>query len=408
MTQTASPNRPLLDAAHALSALDLTPHSAWELIGQLQSLASGMNAIATATEDYTGALSEDNLDARVTGCLPAATEGIFRASIALQEARITFETLYTAHLATAETGVRQPTPPGFFGQPGQTTAAVSAGRSTASGLPADFPTPQQVQAMTLKQLREVSRSIGLAPGNQNKADLISSLEAYRFSRSPAARHTASDGPAPVVRGQMSAKPLLANSWGHPESGSPVCFHEDGEIGQAIRAMGSDRHLSIDDEPLANVLGNIASGPISGSTSSQEALNQLKKLRDRLPEGTRARTAMDHCVSNLDAPDSAVPDVPAVTPEPLRQLVSDLHAIPCVRREPAREQERLQAILTDFEHGRTRSFRLISSVRNLTGFRHELEEGWFDIRRAVTKAVAALEEALEKNRRSLIAPDRNQT
>ncbi|WP_020520054.1 hypothetical protein [Catelliglobosispora koreensis] len=405
MTQTSSPNRPLLDAAHALSALDLTPHSAWELIGQLQSLASGMNAIATATEDYIGALSEENLDARVTGCLPAATEGIFRASIALQEARITFETLYTAHLATAESGVRQPTPPGFFGQPGQISGTATASRSTSSGLPADFPTPQQVQAMTLKQLREVSRSIGLAPGNRTKADLAGDLEMYRSTHTPP-RRTASDGPAPVVRGQMSNKLLLSNAWTNPSSRSPIRFHEDGEIGQAIRAMGSDRHLSIDGEPLANVLGNIASGPVSGSTSSQQALNQLKTLRDRLPEGTRARAAMEHCVNSLDAPNSPVPQVPAVTPQPLRQLVSDLHAVPCVRREPAREQQRLMRILADFEHGDTRNHGLISEIRRLTDFRHESEEGWFDIRRAVDKAVAALEQLLKSSPRSLSQPYKN--
>ncbi|WP_020523073.1 hypothetical protein [Catelliglobosispora koreensis] len=404
MTETARPNRPLLDAAHALSASGLTPHTAWELIGQLQGLASGMNAIATAAEDYIAALSEENLDDRVLEYLPGAVLEIFNASIALQEARNTFETLYTAHLATAESGVRQPTPPGFFGQPGQATAAISSARSAASGLPADFPTPQQVQAMTLKHLREVSRNIGFAPGNQNKADLIANLEAYRFSRSPAARRTS----ATVTAGRMSDKPLLPNAWEFPTSGSDICFHEDGEIGQALAAMGHDRRLDIDGEPLANVIGRIATGPVKGHTSSQEALDQLKGLRNRLPESTRARRVMDECIQRLDAPNSPVPDVPAVTPEPLRQLMKDLHAIPCVRREPAREQERLQAILSDFEHGQTRNYRLISSVRNLTGFRHELEEGWFDIRRAVTKAVAALEEALEKNRRSLIAPDRNQT
>ena len=198
-------------------------------------------------------------------------------------------------------------------------------------------------------------------------------------------------PAPTpVSGALSDKPLAENGWGYNPH-LPVSYHDDGPIGTAIKAMGEQARMDVDGQPLANVLGILATDVVTGRRSAGQALDEFKSVRDRLPQGSRARAALDGAIRDLDAPASPPPPVPAGTPEPLRKLAADLHNVPLVRRDPGPEQDALQAILGDFAAGRTGARRLISQVRQLANRRHESlgEAGKFEIDRAVAAAADAL-------------------
>lgn len=209
-------------------------------------------------------------------------------------------------------------------------------------------------------------------------------------------------PAPV---RMSDKPLTPNRWGtFAASAYPVNFHKDGMIGIAIDRMGQDAMLEIDGEPLADQLGRAATDAVVGRASSQDVLERVKRLRDRVPQDSAARRELDDAVSKLDAPDTPVPAVPDVAPEPLRQLMTDLHAVPLVRRDPSREQDALARILADFAAGKTSGSRLLMAVRALRNQRHESVEGKFEVDRAVERAVSALEAMRRADRRALYPPE----
>jgi hypothetical protein len=204
-----------------------------------------------------------------------------------------------------------------------------------------------------------------------------------------------NGSTPVdgspVTGERSDRPLTENQWGRtPSIATSVNFHDDGEIGEAIKRMGADALMDVDGRPLGDVLGMLATDAVSGRSTSQEVLDKLKVLRERLPEGSAARRQLDMAIMSLDAPDTPVPDVPEGTPEPLRQLMEDLHAVPLVRRDPGPEEGELVDILAQVAAGRLSGRRLAAAVLRLRNRRHESVEGKFDIDRAVDRAVAALE------------------
>lgn len=210
-------------------------------------------------------------------------------------------------------------------------------------------------------------------------------------------------PAPVS-GQLSSRPPVPNRWGTFASADyPVNFHEDGMIGLAIRRMGTDRRLDVDGEPLADVLGRAATDAVVGRASSQQVLDRVKQLRDRLPHGGAARRELDDAISKLDAPSTPPPPVPAGTLEPLRQLMTDLHAIPLVRRDPSREQAALTRTLGDWAQGKLSGARLIHAVRTLRNQRHESAEGKFEIDRAIDAALDGLEEIRRSRGRQALYP-----
>jgi hypothetical protein len=172
-------------------------------------------------------------------------------------------------------------------------------------------------------------------------------------RGPAAGDGDADVNAALVpaAAHLPAGRLTPNRWGSfPGAGYPVNFHEDGVIGTAIARMGPDALLDVDGEPLAELLGRAATDAVVGRASSQQVLDRIRLLRDRLPPGSAARRELDDVVGRLDAPDTPVPEVPAVTPEPLRRLMADLHAVPLVRRDPSREEGTLTGVLDDFDAG----------------------------------------------------------
>src|SRR4051812_8803454 len=82
-----------------------------------------------------------------------------------------------------------------------------------------------------------------------------------------------------VSGQMSAAPLLPNDWGDPTK-KDINFHDDGEIGSAIKAMGEDARMDVDGEPVANVLGRLATDITTGRRTAADGVEAYKELRDR--------------------------------------------------------------------------------------------------------------------------------
>lgn len=203
-------------------------------------------------------------------------------------------------------------------------------------------------------------------------------------------------PAPITY-RMSDKPLAKNTWGTFASDPVVNFHDDGEIGQAIKRMGPDAHLDVDGDALANVLGRLVTDAVVGRSTSQDVLDQVKQIHDRLPE-SNAKFQLGSAVARLDAADTAPPEVPDGTPSALAQLVTDLHAVPLVRRDPSKEEQPLMDLIGDVVEGRTGGFRLLRELGWLENRRHESVEGKQEIDRAIGRARQALEDERRNRRR----------
>ncbi|MDX8048506.1 hypothetical protein SK571_03860 [Lentzea sp. BCCO 10_0798] len=203
-------------------------------------------------------------------------------------------------------------------------------------------------------------------------------------------------PGPVT-GALSDKPLLDNTWGAPLDKSPVHYHDDGPVGTAVKYMGQDAQMDIDGEPLANVVGRLATNVVRRKTTAQQAVNDLKELRDRLPEGSRAHRCLSTAIRDMDGPDTPVPQVPPGTPEPLKELVGKLHAVPMVRQEPEREIQPLLKLCERAAAGDTRF--LDAEVKRLGRKRHESlgDCGKFEIQDAVDEAVKAMREQERQQR-----------
>ncbi|MCO1661107.1 hypothetical protein [Pseudonocardia humida] len=150
-----------------------------------------------------------------------------------------------------------------------------------------------------------------------------------------------------------------------------------------------------------MLGIIATDAVMGRRTAQQALKEYWRILSRLPEGSTARRQLDLAIRfDLDAPTTPVPDVPSGTPGPLRDLVTDLHAVPLVRRDPSKELEPLLAVIGDVVAGRISSREAAAAVRHLANRRHESlgEAGKFEIDRRVRQAVETLEEQRRRDRR----------
>jgi len=216
------------------------------------------------------------------------------------------------------------------------------------------------------------------------------------SPSPKAPKTQKAKPAPAdAASRMSSEPLLPNGWGGWPTEGQVHFHDDGAIGTAIKYMGDDAHLQVEGGALANVLGQIATKGVDGRISAQDVLDSVKRVRDEVPAGSAARRALDGAVQKMDAPSTPLPPIPDTAPEPLRQLVHDLHAIPLVRQDTSRELDPLLQILHDHAGGQMSRLRLQLAVRDLRNQVHESYEGKFAIDQAIGDAVKALETAEDR-------------
>jgi hypothetical protein len=250
-----------------------------------------------------------------------------------------------------------------------------------------------ISRLSKKKLQE--RVLGQAIGARDK--FAGLRDGWQQPRTPAApEQPATAAPAPVS-GALSSAPLLPNAWDDPTKSKGIVFHEDGEIGNAIKRMGQEARMDVDGEPVANVLGRVATDLVAGRRTAADGIEAYKSVRDRLPEGSTARRTLDIALMRIDAPASNPPDVPAGTPEPLKALMRDLHSIPRLRRDP-RETQKLQKILQDnfkdkADDGPIHTGRLARELHWLRGMRHESEgdAGKFDVDRAIDRALKALED-----------------
>lgn len=207
--------------------------------------------------------------------------------------------------------------------------------------------------------------------------------------------TAKPALAPVS-GRLLDQPLSENGWGYNPK-LPISYHDDGPIGSAVRGMGAEARMDVDGEPLGDVLGKVATDVIMGRRTPQEGLDEYKTIRDRLPEGSRARSRLDWAIRDVDAPTRPAPVVPDSTPEPLRRLVTELNAIPMVRKD-GKELDVLTSLLNDYDAGRIGGSRMIDQVRRLDDYRHESfgDSGKFTIYWAVRRATDELNEIGPRN------------
>ncbi|MFE5505129.1 hypothetical protein ACFQ73_21395 [Amycolatopsis japonica] len=199
-----------------------------------------------------------------------------------------------------------------------------------------------------------------------------------------------------VSGQMSDQPVLENRWGLNDPDAEVAYHDDGPLGTAMKYLGQDALMDVDGQPLANVAGRLATDVSLGRRTAQEGLDDLKVLRDRLPEGSQGHRCLSQAIRQMDGPDTPAPKIPDGTPEPLAKLVRELHAVPLVRREPEVELEPLMTIVDNLAAGRRARAR--DELQWLRNKRHESlgDSGKFEIDRAIARAVKALDD--ERRRR----------
>jgi hypothetical protein len=225
---------------------------------------------------------------------------------------------------------------------------------------------------------------------------------------PAATPTASgqSGKGGPVDGSPSDKPIARNAWGTGSAaGNEIAYHDDGAIGTAIKDMGADARMNVDGQPLANVLGKLATDGVAGRKSTQEMVDAIKNVRDRLPAGSAARRELDRAIGRMDAPTTAPPKIPDGALPPLAKLAQDLHKIPTVRNDPDTELKPLLDLLDRFSQGRTGGRRVLNEVRALANKRHESLEGKAEIDRLVTRALQELERMQQADRTALHPPTR---
>ncbi|MGI5186503.1 hypothetical protein ACQEVZ_60755 [Dactylosporangium sp. CA-152071] len=202
-------------------------------------------------------------------------------------------------------------------------------------------------------------------------------------------------------------PATPSTAGHPpaRSDEPVrlpnngqdqgLMHLDGAIGVAWQQLGDDRHLAVDGHALGNLLTDLGEGIARRRHDTTHALARLRQLRDQLPAATHAAAVLDTAIARLDAPDRPEPALPAGTPEPLRTLMRELNAIPLVRRgtdtgrgdETAwHETDRLADLIHRWAAGELTRGDLAMGIRQLTLGRHELSEGFIELRAAASAAL----------------------
>lgn len=202
--------------------------------------------------------------------------------------------------------------------------------------------------------------------------------------------------------RMSPKPILKNNWGG--AGGEVYFHPDGAIGQALRQMGDDKQLEVNGDVLANVMGRLATDVVSGKKTTNQMLDELRKLRGQVPDGSKARKEIDHAIEEIDFPKRSI-KLPEGAPGPLEKLARELEQIPLARRPRQRgedsgtsELDMLAKIVQDWRNGELSPIRLIAAVRNLQNRRHESQEGKLELDRVLREAVKELEKLGIRNLR----------
>jgi hypothetical protein len=194
---------------------------------------------------------------------------------------------------------------------------------------------------------------------------------------------------------MSDKPIIKNTWG--SGGGEVHYHPDGAIGQALRSMGDDQRLTVDGDALANVMGRLATDVVAGRKTVPQMIDELKKLRDRVPDGSKAKRGIESAIKEIDSPKRSI-KLPDGSPKPLQDLADALTQIPLASK-PMREGDdsstseldELSKLAQQYRNGEISRIRLISEMRQkLQNRRHESQEGKLTLDRAVSAAISSLQ------------------
>lgn len=261
---------------------------------------------------------------------------------------------------------------------------------------------EALRGLTVPELRDVADKHGIPRGT--KAAMTDGL---------VARHTAPGGQVPLDPAKLSSKAALPNNWGG--GGGEVHFHSDGPIGMGLRSMGDERGMEVDGDRLDNVVGRLATDSVMGRVTTEEMLDRLRAMRDRLPEGSKARRGLDRAIADIDAPAITPLPLPDSAPAPIRRLMEEFSRNPITRgtnmgghhdqRNSVMEQLRQAALRVDEGvqgggspwlawRGELHKFRIGRAFHESNG-----AEGAFEMDRAVRKALEDMEALREAERKA---------
>lgn len=196
-------------------------------------------------------------------------------------------------------------------------------------------------------------------------------------------------------------PMSPNMWG-AGNGHPVGYHPDGPWGGAVRRLGPAQRIDYDGKPLAEHLNRVATDVIDGRRTTNDAIGELRRVRDRIPEGHSARRTIDNLIDEIDYPMTPVPEIPAGTHPAVEKMIRTIHSVPAARRDPSLELEPALEIARQMAARPTRNPRLwaFDLERACYNNRHESTgaEGKWDIDRAVRTAIKEINDAADAKKR----------
>lgn len=173
------------------------------------------------------------------------------------------------------------------------------------------------------------------------------------------------------------------------------MHFAGALGRLWNTLGDDQHLQVDGHALGNIITDLGEGITRRRHDTTHALRELRRIRTQLPDTSTAAQRVDTAINRLDAPDRPAPALPDNAPQQLKDLMTELSAIPLVRRgydqggselTPFHETDQLAEAAGRWLNGDITRGVLESEIRGLARRRHESSEGWIEIREAVGRAL----------------------
>lgn len=254
-----------------------------------------------------------------------------------------------------------------------------------------------LRGLTLPELKTVAGKYPLDKVGRSKEAITKALVDFHTNRANfevLTRGGMRDNP--IEAGRFSEKPKLPNTY-EDRTVSPVFFHDDGPVGQAIKRMGADARLDVDGDSLENTVGKLATRSARGEISAQQAVDDLKRIHARLPAGP-GKSAIKGALDQIDAPEQGPLPLPAGTPAPMAELMEMFSGMPLARASRRGDQlslmAELQKIAQELANGeRLRGGPEEALRQRLWNTYHESyeAEGKFEIDRAVMRAVEQLEE-----------------
>lgn len=195
-----------------------------------------------------------------------------------------------------------------------------------------------------------------------------------------------------VDGHLTDREPQENTWGGLRHQGSVHYHGDGPVGIAVDGLGPDKRIDMGDgEPLADTLGKLATRVVTGDMHPADLPNEVRKIRDRLPELSPAQRRLNALLGEIDHPMNEKPALPDSTPQPLRDLVDTLHRVPACRKDPSKELGPIVALARQYENGKTGGSIMTRELNQVANRRHESTSdiGKIFIDRAVLDAETAL-------------------